>query len=166
MLLFVTQVISLQVFPRVRPRIGLDDSLLIHHMTLQGWDCSMIIFYGTKGQCLNQRHFFQKEKSLFILAMLDLLSLHGLFCSCGERPLSSCGGLVTAAASPVAERGSRHAGLSSCGTWARQLQFLGSRVQAPVVVVHEFSYPTGRIFLGQGLNLYLPHWQVDSILHH
>lgn len=92
---------------RVRPRIGLDDSLLIHHMTLQGWDCSMIIFYGTKDNAWTRGTFFRKKKVYLVLAMLDLCPCMGSSVAVvsGGRSLVVVCGLVTAAASPVAERG-------------------------------------------------------------
>ena len=51
----------------------------------------------------------------------SLLYFAGLFSSCSDwRPLSSCGAR--------ASRGG--VGFGSCGRWAQQLQFLGSRAQA------------------------------------
>ena len=50
-------------------------------------------------------------------------------------------------------------GLSSCDTWAQWLWYMGS-----VVVVHWLSCSTScEIFLDQGLNLCLLHWQKDSL---
>ena len=58
--------------------------------------------------------------------------LHGLFSSCSEwRPLSSCGAR--------ASRGG--VGFSSCGRWAQQLQFLGSRAQAQPLCCQGLTVP-------------------------
>ena len=58
--------------------------------------------------------------------------LHGLFSSCSEwRPLSSCGAR--------ASRGG--VGFSSCGRWAQQLQFLGSRAQAQLLCCQGLIVP-------------------------
>ena len=77
--------------------------------------------------------------------------------------------------------GSRHAGFSSCGTWAQQLWLAGSRAQASVIVTRglssrglqapelrsvavahglSFSAACG-IFPGQGSNPCPLHWQAD-----
>ena len=54
------------------------------------------------------------------LAVLGLRCSTWAFSSCGERGLLfvAVRGLLIAVASLVADHGSRHAGFSSCGTWA------------------------------------------------
>ena len=53
----------------------------------------------------------------------------------GYSPAVECG-FLTPLASPVAQHG-----FSSCGQWARQLQFLGSRVQAQQLQPRSFVAP-------------------------
>ena len=62
---------------RARPGVGLDDSLLIHHMTLQDWDCFMIIFYGTKDNAWTRGSFLKKKKAYLFLAVLGLCRCMG-----------------------------------------------------------------------------------------
>ena len=80
--------------------------------------------------------------------------LHGLFCSCSERwLLSSCGARASHCGG-FSYCGVRALGLSSfssCGTWAQQLQLPG-----PAAL-----WRCG-IFLDQGSNPCLLHWQADS----
>ena len=53
---------------------------------------------------------------------------------------------------------------SSYGTWAQQLWVPGLQSTGSVIVVHRSSYPvTCGIFLDQGQNSCLLHWQVDSL---
>ena len=60
--------------------------------------------------------------------------------------------------------GIRHAGFSSCGTWAQQLWLLGPRAQAQWLRPTRLSCFRARgIFLDQGSNTCFLHWQVDSL---
>ena len=67
---------------------------------------------------------------MFVCLFLAALGLHcctWAFPSCSERKLLFVvvHGLLIAVASLVAEQGSRHAGFSSCGTWAQHLWLTG-----------------------------------------
>ena len=78
---------------------------------------------------------------------------------------SSCGGLVTAVASLASGHGLSlgHADFSSSGgTWAQELWLLASEHRLNSC---ELSCSTAcGIFLDQGSNLCLLHWQADSLL--
>ena len=88
----------------------------------------------------------KKKKNLFIYGCTGSSLSRGLFSSCGERGLLSSWGA----------QASHYCGLS-CG--AQGLGRVGS-----VVVAHRLSRSAAcGIFLGQGLNLCLLHWQVHSL---
>ena len=56
------------------------------------------------------------------------------------------------------------AGLSSCGTWAQLFGAPRLYSTRSIVVAHGLSCPSAHgIFLDQGLNFCLLHWQVDSL---
>ena len=85
-----------------------------------------------------------------------------LFCSCTMRgslsichaQASHCGGFSCCRAQALG-----HMGFSSCSVWAQQLRFLGPGAQAHRV---SCSMACG-IFLDQGSNPCILHWQVDSL---
>ena len=55
-------------------------------------------------------------------------------------------------------------GFSSCGKLAQEVQLLGSRAQAQIVVVQGLSCSMAcGIFLDQELNTHLLHWQANSV---
>ena len=55
-------------------------------------------------------------------------------------------------------------GFSSCGKLAQEVQLLGSRAQAQIVVVQGLSCSMAcGIFLDQELNPHLLHWQANSV---
>ena len=92
--------------------------------------------------------FFNKFIYLF-LAALGLCCCARAFSSCSEQGLLF---LVVCGLLLLQSTGSRHAGFSSCGTWAQQLWLAGSRGQA-VVVAHGLSCSAAcGIFLDQGSN--------------
>ena len=106
--------------------------------------------------------FFSHLLYLFIFGCTGSSLLHGFFSSRGEQGLlssavqaSPCGGFSCCRA-----RALGHAGLSSCGMGAPQLQLPGSRAQVMALRLSR-SRPCG-IFPDQGLNPCLLHWQVDS----
>ena len=77
------------------------------------------------------------------------VAAHGFYLVAENRVsfLVAVHGLLLAEAFFAVEHVSRHAGFSSCSTWA---------------VVHRLSCSVARgIFLDQGLNLWPLHWQVD-----
>ena len=89
--------------------------------------------------------------------------------ACGEWGLlSSCGALDSHCNSfsccrPRAFK-PMHSGLSCCGTWAQELWLPGLYGTGSGVVAHRLSCSTAcGIFLDQGSNLCLLHWQVDSL---
>ena len=60
--------------------------------------------------------------------------------------------------------GSKASGFSSCGTWAPQLQLLDPKAQAQSLQLTDLVVPIAcGIFLDQGSNPCLLHWQVDSL---
>ena len=95
--------------------------------------------------------YFLLISYLFVCLCWVFVAL-GLFSICSERVL-----------------------LSRCGAWAshwndfsysklQALELFGFSSCGSVVVVRGLSCPSARgIFPDQGLNLYLPHWQVDSL---
>ena len=87
------------------------------------------------------------------MAVLGLCCCAQAFSSCGEWGYSSlwCTGFSLQWLLLLRSTGSRQAGFSSCG------------MQVSVVVAHGLSYfAVCGIFPGQGSNLCLLHWQVDS----
>ena len=105
----------------------------------------------------------KKFVSLF-LAMLSLCCCAELSSSCGERGLlPSCGVQVPhSGAFSCRARALGHMGCSSCSSWALEHGLNSCGAQA-----YSCSTAYG-IFLDQGLNLCLLHWQADSlpINHH
>ena len=76
--------------------------------------------------------FYSYYLFIYLLAALGLRCCEQAFSSCGERGLLFVGvcGLLIIVASLLRSTGSRHAGCSSCGTWAQELWLAGSRAQA------------------------------------
>ena len=71
---------------------------------------------------------------------------------------SHCSGLPCCRAQDLG-----HTGFSSCSTWAQQLRLLGSRAQVQLAAAHRLSCSSAcGIFLDQGSNPCLLHWQADS----
>ena len=107
--------------------------------------------------------FFFNLKKFYLLFILFFACtgsslLRGLFSSCGEQELLSCGA-----------RASHCSGFSCCRAWA--LGCVGFRRLPPrlqstgsVIVAHRLSYSAARgILLGQGSNPCLLRWQADSL---
>ena len=108
------------------------------------------------GNKLHLSHILQSNWPLAsFLGMLGLRLLLGLFSSWGKRRLHS--GLRRAGFSPLsAEPGSRACEL-------QRLLLVGWRAQARFVA-HELSCSAAcAVFLDQGSNLCLLHWQADSL---
>ena len=83
--------------------------------------------------CTKKIHFLKKI-NLFIYLWLGwvFVAAHGLSLIAVSRGYSSlrCTGFSLWWLLLLQSKGSRHAGFSSCGTWAQQLWLAGSRVQA------------------------------------
>ena len=89
-----------------------------------------------------------------LVAVWGFLSLWqaGATLHCGARASPCRGSSCCGAQAPG------HAAFSSCGTWAQQLCCTG-----PIVVANGLNCSvTCGIFLDQGSNMCLLHWQVDS----
>ena len=89
--------------------------------------------------------------------------LHGLFSSCREQGLlSSCGAWTShAIASLAVEHGLRLQLLRLQGSVVVVLRLWNT---ASIAAVHGLSCSVAcRIFLDQGSNPCLPHWQIDSL---
>ena len=95
---------------------------------------------------LNHLVLFESYLFILLLASLGLCCCVWAFSSCGEQGLLCYGALT-----------SHCGGFFCCRAWALDAQASG-------VAVHRFSCPTAcGIFLDQGLNLCLLHWQADSL---
>ena len=114
-------------------RVGGPSGVLINPPKFQ--ECCSKTFVLTISIPLYSSHFFL----LLLLLIYLFLAVLGLHCC--ARAFSSCSerGLLFVAVHGLfslqwllllQSRGSRHAGFSTCGTWAQQLWLAGSRVQA------------------------------------
>ena len=98
--------------------------------------------------------------NLFIFGCAGASVLHGPFSKGNKQRLlfiaqaSHCGGFSCCRAQALG-----HVGFSSCSVWAQQLRFPGPGAQAHRV---SCSMACG-IFLDQGSNPCILHWQVDSL---
>ena len=111
--------------------------------------------------CLNYFIIF----FIFIFDSAGSSLLHGIFSSCREQGLlQMVHRVLTAGSSPVVEHGLQNMWaavvvvpvLSSCSSWALQHRLSS--------VVHGLCCSAARgIFLDQGSNPYLPHWQANSL---
>ena len=115
--------------------------------------CFLVLFLTEKRNCIPDNNvywavfFFFQIIYLFILGSAGYLLLHRLFSSCGEREtLSSC-----------SARASHCSGFSCCRAWALGAQDL-------VAMAHGLSCSKScGIFLDQGSNPCLLHWQAESL---
>lgn len=85
--------------------------------------------------------FLKKRFTYFVFGCAGCLLLRGLFSSCEQGPLCSCGAfseLLFAVASLMGT-GSRHLGFRSCSAWPQWLQFLGSKSTGSKIVVQGLS---------------------------
>ena len=101
---------------------------------------------------------FLRYRLLLFFCYTESLLLHGLSLVAMSRgySLRVVRGLLIAGVSPLAEHG-------LWGERSQQLRLLGSRAWAQWLQGAGSSYSEAReIFLYQGLNPHLPHWQADS----
>ena len=115
--------------------------------------------------------FLNNFTYLFIFGCAGCVLMRRLFSSCSEQWLLfiALWRLLTAAAFLFffffsGFSFSRAQAWGHVSMWAQWLRFLGSRAQGPAVVVLRLSCSAAcGIFLDQGLNPCLLHWQVDSL---
>ena len=97
---------------------------------------------------------FFKEKNVFIDDCAGSSLLHRLYSSCSKQGLLSSCSVQASQCNDFSRYRARalgHVGLSSCGTWALEYRLNSCAVQA------------FEIFLDQGSNLCLLHWQAESL---
>ena len=103
----------------------------------------MLFIFGCAGSSLLQRLFSSCGKWGLLSSFSAQASLWCFSCCWAQAP--GC------------------TSFSSCDMWAQQLQLPGSRVQSWVVVHGLSCSVAGGIFSGQGWNLCLLLWQVNSL---
>ena len=103
---------------------------------------------------------------MFLLGYAGSLLVGGLFPRFGEgRLLSTCDGQASHCRgfSCCAAQALGHLDLSGCKRWASAAAAVGPQSTDSVVVDHRLSSSMAcRMFLDQGSNPCLLHWQVDS----